>query len=71
MDDCIRHLVAAGGVGRTTAGKVAGPIPQFRILEGGAASTLRACAPRALQLQSCSATSTASSSQSLGTSGQG
>jgi hypothetical protein len=71
MDDCIGHLVAAGGIARTTAGKVTGPIPQLRILEGGTTSTLRGCASGGLQLQSRSVTGTASYSQSRGASGQG
>jgi hypothetical protein len=71
MGDCIGHLVAADGIARTTAGTVAGSIPQLRILEGGTPSTLRGCASGGLQLQSRSATGTSSCSQSLGASGQG
>jgi hypothetical protein len=71
MGDCIGHLVAAGGIARTTARAVAGSIPHLGILEGGTPSTLGGRASGGLQLQSRSATGTASYSQSLGASGQG
>jgi hypothetical protein len=70
MDDCIGRLVATG-VERVTLGRVAGPIPQLLVLEGGTTSTLRACAPGRLQRQRRSACGTLISSHSSGASSRG